>query len=296
MRLSSCSLLISICLLSALESGCSEKKKTTHSEDDFFGALFALSDEARIELSAKVPPSETASEEFEELLKLSCEAMGSKRGMDAAKVLNQVLFDQKGFQREIDNPDVQFMLLPYVLRKKRGSCLGLASLYLVLAHRLDLPVRGVLVPGHVFVRLDYKGTHANIELFHQGEFMPDDWYRKKWAAPEHASEYMKDLSDGEFLAVLRFNMGNEYRKQGKLLQAFQKYSRAAMDFPDFAEAHASMGLVYQMQGKLSQAQNAYDLAKKLQADLPGLKKNIAELKRQMGATNSGAPCPEQKDN
>ncbi len=243
--------------------------------------LLSLSEEARTQLSAKVPASINIPGELDELYQKAQKAVGTKRDKAAIVSLNEFLFRKSGFSREVDDPDVRFMLLPYVIEKKRGSCLGLASLYLAISRRLNLPVKSVLVPGHIFLRLDADDGYTNIELLRQGEAMWDDWYRKKWMVPKHATSYMRGLSDREFLAVLRFNLGNEYRTQGDLVHALKKYTRAAQDFPDLAEAHASMGLVYQMQGFFHKAHDSYNKARKLQADLPGLEKNMAELDRQM---------------
>src|SRR5205823_13318274 len=59
-------------------------------------------------------------------------------------------------------------LLPSVLGARRGSCLGLGALYLIVAERIGLPLDGVRVPGHFFVRT--RGSSPrNIELLHRGE-------------------------------------------------------------------------------------------------------------------------------
>jgi regulator of sirC expression with transglutaminase-like and TPR domain len=76
--------------------------------------------------------------------------------------VNQVLFEQLGFVREVDDEDLRFQRLAAVLTSKRGSCLGLGALYLALGERLGarygFSVEGVLVPGHFFVRMSERGA------------------------------------------------------------------------------------------------------------------------------------------
>jgi len=218
-----------------------------------------------------------ASGKLEEVLDLA-----EKRAQgDRIDALNRLIFEELGFQREVEDDSIKFMLLPYVLEHKRGSCLGLAALYLVLAERLKLEVRGVLVPRHFFLR--HKGR--NIELLRQGESMPDEWYKKTWQVPEGVSAYMRPLTEPELLAVFRFNLANARRMQGEYPQAEELYSQVIAAFPDFAEAYANLGLVFQLQKRFEPAMDAYLQAQSLQRGLPGLEQNIETLRTDMGLTS-----------
>ena len=66
--------------------------------------------------------------------------------------LNAVVFGELGYEREIESGDVRFFRLSSVIAGRRGSCVGLGALYLVLAERLGVGLDGVMVPGHFFVR------------------------------------------------------------------------------------------------------------------------------------------------
>src|SRR3954464_4742723 len=57
------------------------------------------------------------------------------RGGEVA-ALTAVVFDDLGFAREIDDDDPRFFLLPSVLTVRRGSCLGLGAVYLMVAERI----------------------------------------------------------------------------------------------------------------------------------------------------------------
>jgi regulator of sirC expression with transglutaminase-like and TPR domain len=213
---------------------------------------------------------------------------------DAIDDLTAVVFDELGFVREIDDDDPRFFLLPSVLSTRRGSCLGLGTLYLMVAERIGLPLDAVRVPGHFFVRT--RGPRPrNIELLRRGETMPDAWYRQKYGPwPEENGSYLRPLSVQQVSALFWFNAGNFARRQGELARGRRQYERAVAEAPDFAEAHASLGLARQLEGALPGAARAYRDAARARADLPGLGHNMALLDRELPSDTPpllGRPSP-----
>jgi regulator of sirC expression with transglutaminase-like and TPR domain len=210
-----------------------------------------------------------------------------QRGQAPAAALARALFQTGGFVREIDKQEARFMLLPGVLRARRGTCVGLGTLYLALAERLGIPAHGVMVPGHFFVRVTEGDRTRNVELLRQGEEMPDIWYRGKYFQATGGDvfptgdAYLRALAPGEVAAVLRFNLANELREQGHPQEALAKYRRAVADFPIFAEAQASIGLVQHLLGHLEEARQAYRAAQMLDPQLPGLTKNLEVLEQEI---------------
>jgi tetratricopeptide (TPR) repeat protein len=195
-----------------------------------------------------------------------------------ALVMNDTVFGQLGFVREVDDPDLRFVLLPSVLRARRGSCVGLGSLYLALAEALGWRAAGAIVPGHFFVRLGEAGRARNVELLRKGEEMPDDWYRHRFPAPgSGSSSYMRPLSLAEVLGVIEYDIGDDRRRARRLFEARSAYQRATRDFPTFAEAHASLGQTQHLLGALDAAELSYREAQHLAPDLPGLGANVDVL-------------------
>jgi tetratricopeptide (TPR) repeat protein len=200
---------------------------------------------------------------------------------DLADDLNAVVFGELGFEREITSTAARFFSLTSVLIDRRGSCLGLGALYLAIGERMGVPLDGILLPGHFFVRTRGPGAR-NIELLRRGEAMPDAWYSKKYGPwPAQGSAYAHPLSPVELAGIHWFNRGNEARAAGDLPAAERAYLRATTDFPDFAEAHASLGAVRQLRGDLAQAEAAYREAARLYPDLPGLARNRLLLQQQL---------------
>lgn len=207
------------------------------------------------------------------------------------QVFAEVVFGKLGFQREVNDQSLSYQRLSDVLARRRGSCYGLAALYLALAERLGpahgFTMAGVMVPGHLFVQVRDGAGARNIELLHQGGVEPESWYRGKYQ-PANAPAYLRPLTSAELLAVFDYNVGNDRRRRAGLAQAAAAYQRAAAAFPDFAEAQASLGLVLQLQGDLTGALAAYEKARAANPALPGLDRNLQLLREEMA---SGKPSP-----
>ena len=92
------------------------------------------------------------------------------------EILNRWLLKRR---RSVNSPvreSGRLSFLPHVLREDAGNCVGYSTLYLGLAERLDLPLFGVLVPGHCFVRYDDGSFRRNIETTSLGAELPDRRY------------------------------------------------------------------------------------------------------------------------
>jgi len=202
---------------------------------------------------------------------------------DLADDLGAVVFGELGFEREIDSTATRHFQLSSVLGDRRGSCLGLAALYLAIGERIGMPLDGVLLPGHFFVRTRGPGGH-NVELLRRGEAMPNEWYHKKYGPwPPAGSAYFRPVTATELAAVHWYNRGNDLRAAGDLGAAEAALARAAQEFPSFAEAQASLGAVLQLRGAFAEAAAAYHAAARAWPDLPGLAGNVEILQRQLAA-------------
>jgi regulator of sirC expression with transglutaminase-like and TPR domain len=212
-----------------------------------------------------------------ELARLARRVQATRAGSQRAALI-ETLFVREGFVREVDDTGLAFVLLPPVLKQRRGSCVGLGSLVLALAEQLGWQARGVMVPGHFFVRITEQGERHNLELLRRGEEMSDAWYAGRWPIPGgSAPEYARELSATEVRGVLEFDVGNERRRQGRVLEAQRAFERARTHFPDFAEAHASAGAMAQLLGALERARSAYEAAKRANPHLPGVDENLKLL-------------------
>lgn len=211
------------------------------------------------------------------------------QGASRSEALNRVVFGALGFVREVEDTSLGFVLLPSVLRGRRGSCVGLGSLYIALGERLGWKVEGVLVPGHFYVHVEEGGHTRNVELLRRGEEMPDGWYRVRFAAKEGGpSEYRRALTEREVLAVIEYDVGNERKREGRLAEARRAYLVSRSLFPGLSEAHASLGATLHLLGDLDDALASYRAARLENPELPGVDRNIELLRAELdGDARSG---------
>ncbi|MBN1809901.1 MAG: tetratricopeptide repeat protein [Planctomycetes bacterium] len=135
-----------------------------------------------------------------------------------------------------------------------GTCLAMSYLFIVLGHRLGLPVRGVVVPGHFFVRYDDGRTRINIEPLAAGARKTDSWYRRTYAVPAVSSCYLRSLDARESMAPLYYNLGNIRLREGRFDDACRLYEKALEILPGLAEAHGNLGLACYRSGNLARAE------------------------------------------
>jgi regulator of sirC expression with transglutaminase-like and TPR domain len=224
---------------------------------------------------------EEAARRLEALAARARAALDRRGDAPAVEVLNRLVFDEGGFEREVENTDLAFVLLPSVLSGRRGSCVGLGTLYLALGELARVPLRGVVVPSHFFVRAREGERWRNVELLRRGEEETADWYRARWPLPSTtAPVYDRPLSDDEVVAVVLYDAGNELKRRGRLDEARRAYERAVVLFPSLPEARASLGAVLQLSGALEPALAAYEAASRLEPALPGLERNVRLLEEE----------------
>ena len=112
--------------------------------------------------------------------------IGNKDSETAIQVLNSYIFDEQKFQYDTlsKNNNIALFLLPSVIKFKKGDCVGLTTLYLCLGEKLGLPLRGILAPMHMFLRLDLGKTYQNIDPGNKGIKHNDSEYINKVSSPE----------------------------------------------------------------------------------------------------------------
>ncbi len=176
----------------------------------------------------------------------------------AIPVINEYLFDELGFKSISEASDPHDLFLHTVLDKKAGYCLSLSILYLSLGERLGLPLYGVVVPGHFFVRYDDKQMRFNIETTSNGGTAPDEHYINKFNVPRGSSGiYMKNLNKIQTLGCFFNNLGNSYNEVGNIDSALLALERAVEINPMLSESRSNLGNIYLSKGRVNDAISQY---------------------------------------
>ncbi|OGN61980.1 MAG: hypothetical protein A3F40_03765 [Chlamydiae bacterium RIFCSPHIGHO2_12_FULL_27_8] len=101
--------------------------------------------------------------------------------IDILNAMNEYIFHDLRFRYPPHSVDVaqidKFTFLSSVMDSRRGVCLGVSTLYLVLSQRLGINLEIVTPPGHIFVRYkDSEGKITNIETTARGVNYPSEVY------------------------------------------------------------------------------------------------------------------------
>lgn len=239
-----------------------------------------------VERDADSLPSSASAAVIPELARIA-KLVRAERGRGAlrAEALNHTIFGLLGFVREVDDKDLRFVSLESVLEARRGSCVGLGTLYIALGELLGWRVEGVLVPGHFYVRVDEEGgKRRNVELLRRGEEMPDTWYAQRFPVPGRgAREYGRPLSPKEVLGVVEYDVGQARLRQARWSEARRAFRLSTSLFPELAEAYASLGEAAQLVGALDEARLGYLAAQRENPDLPGIERNLRLLRAETQA-------------
>ncbi|MBD3341158.1 MAG: hypothetical protein GF353_18780 [Candidatus Lokiarchaeota archaeon] len=137
------------------------------------------------------------------------------------------------------------------LDTKTGSCITMPMLYLVLADKLNWPIRAVRAPEHFFLRYvadNFK--ESNIETTSGGKYVPDERYIQDFSISKEGIEngiYMRTLSKKEYLAsVLISNIRLFPEDHQKVME----YLSLALSVDStLCNAHWNLGVCYYLYAK-----------------------------------------------
>lgn len=186
---------------------------------------------------------------------------GLQASYKAVAVINEYLFDELGFESVSDASEPSDLFLHSVMDRKRGYCLSLSILYLSLGERLGLPLYGVVVPGHFFVRYDDGRVRFNIETTGKGGYADDEHYINKFKVPGgNNGIYMVNLNKVQTLGCFFNNLGNSYSEIGGTEQAMLALERAVEINPLLAESRMNLGNIYLDKDRIEDAIYEYEAA------------------------------------
>jgi len=177
----------------------------------------------------------------------------------AVPVINKYLFSELGYNSISEASDPNSLFLHTVMDRKQGYCLSLSVLYLAIGERLGLPLHGVVVPGHFFVRYDDGRVRFNIETTSKGGNAPDEHYIKKFKVPRLNGRniYLKNLTKIQTLGCFFNNLGNSYSDVGDMESALRAFELAVEINPTLSESRANLANIYLKQGQIAQAIREY---------------------------------------
>lgn len=147
--------------------------------------------------------------------------------VDIIKKINQVLFGEERLRGNRENyydPDNSY--LNRVIDRRTGIPITLSLIYIEVAGRLGLDVRGIGLPGHFIVALYHESGITYIDPFNGGEIRTTDdcleivrTYTKE--AKASSLHWLKPISKAEILTRMLRNLRLIYARQGDDIMLFK---------------------------------------------------------------------------
>ncbi|MCP4266413.1 MAG: tetratricopeptide repeat protein [Candidatus Brocadiaceae bacterium] len=180
------------------------------------------------------------------------------------KIINKFLFDELGFNY-VQTSNLEDLCLNKVMDRRSGNCVGLSMLYLSIAERLKLPLFGVNVPEHIFVRYDDGERRINIETGHKGMALSDTFYVK------HSIEkfdkkciedgcYLQNLNKKDVISNILLDRSKIRREGGDHKGALGDCKISILLNSKNPSAYCNRGVVYEKMGLISEAIKDYSTA------------------------------------
>jgi len=143
--------------------------------------------------------------------------------------LAHFLFQEHGIEgAENDYYNPQNSNLIYVLESKKGIPISLASIFMLVGHRLDIPIRGCNFPGHFLTRVAVNGQNVFIDCFNSGQIIErveveqikdktgygfEDLLKEKTDAPMMIKRFLANL-------INIYQMGDDSINSGFLISLY----------------------------------------------------------------------------
>ncbi len=140
-------------------------------------------------------------------------------------------------------------LMPNYMISRRGNCITMPFLFLILADRMGLNVTTSTAPLHVLVKWteDETGITRNLETTSGANPARDVWYRQNMPMTDVALEqgvYLDSLSTKETIAVMATVLVEHYMELGEYDQAIRTAEAILRYYPKYAFVHVKKGTAY----------------------------------------------------
>ena len=160
--------------------------------------------------------------------------------------------DHRPYAYDLADPlgkNISNKLLTTYLSTRRGNCVSMPILFLILANRLGEHVTASTAPSHIFVRVvdDTTGKTINLEPTNGAGPTRDVWIRQQFPMTDQAIAnglYLQTLTKKETLALMASTVLEYYYGDGRYLDAIQIADVILEYYPKLVSALVTKGSAY----------------------------------------------------
>jgi tetratricopeptide (TPR) repeat protein len=150
-------------------------------------------------------------------------------------------------------------LLPHcAFKEKKGNCMAVSLMILMLAQQLGCPIDGVVLPGHFFCRYNDGADRVNIEPNKEGYNHPDDYYRTKYLSNDQAWYTLQAVKKKEAIGVFFYAVGTLFLKRSDFGFAAACLKESCRRFPSLVEAQGNHALALALCGRSDTAMTIFE--------------------------------------
>ena len=208
---------------------------------------------------------------------IKTEVKDSKQPQVRLNTINNILYKKMGFSYDLSDPKVRKSKNRYLnglLDSKKGSCITLPLLYLIVGQRLNYPIYPVIAPSHLFLRyINSSSNNINIEATSKGKTFTNSRYIRDFSISKQGIQsgaYMREMTYKEYLselvlinAIRYFHDKKDYDKAFKYIDIAQKLRSLTPEIYRIkSKMHFTLFQKYQREGKLEQSNKQLTLSLK----------------------------------
>jgi regulator of sirC expression with transglutaminase-like and TPR domain len=184
-------------------------------------------------------------------------ALGAPTSADKLATLKRLIYEagpwngNRPFAYDMSDPLGQRpanRCLHNYLASRRGNCVTMPILFVVLGQRIGLNLTLAEAPLHILVKYnDDDGAVWNLEPTSGGGFARDAWYRKELPMTDKAvaeGTYLRALPPEEAVALIVLQASETHMRAGRPEQAVIAANVILRHFPRFAHAMVVKGSSY----------------------------------------------------
>ncbi len=156
------------------------------------------------------------------------------------------------YQYDLDDPlgtRISNKLLPTYLASKKGNCVSMPFLFIILGQRLGIDVTASSAPLHVLAKVKDEATGAwyNVEPTSGANPTRDIWYRSQMPMMDQAianGVFLQPLTKKETVALMAETLAEHYFDQQEFEKAITIADLALQYYPKYVEAMIRKGSSY----------------------------------------------------
>jgi regulator of sirC expression with transglutaminase-like and TPR domain len=160
--------------------------------------------------------------------------------------------DHRPYVYDLTDPlgkNITNKLLTTYLSTRRGNCVSMPFLFLILANRLGEHVTASTAPLHIFVRVvdDMTGKSINLEPTNGAGPQRDVWIRQQFPMTDQAIAnglYLQTLTKKETIALMASVVLEYYYNDGRYLDVIQSADVILEYYPKLVAALVTKGSAY----------------------------------------------------